>query len=802
MGSCCHGSWASRTTLTPALLPFEASAGRCLTRRLTGRRAALACRNYSQHCGRHFRPGFLTVLRHISGFPPVVLNSYASQGQQRHSKLFSIGQHQRLEGRGHCQAERSTIQHDLGKLSDLDSADITPWRSAFKEMRDTHGVDGTWAVFELAKGNNKLQVLLEPEAEDLRDHIIEAASCDDGRLECITSIDHKLRILGYPRWPNFYIKVMQNLIRLSQIERTTQWHRELCKKLRPTPETITDMLLLYVTDERKWVQKTLLSLYAASPGIQIYDSIVSTLFERGQLTLARAWRKACINSRDLPLSQRSREFLRFIARYSPQTKLEREELAVLSNDSLPARPNTETTPTQEPAPHDGLVANWFASSWLPVDFAINMVYQLGAWVIGPRALQALALRESDARGVAKRIDQLERLGIRIASQPYCDVIRRFAASGRDELLSDLLRCDIHPTEFNDSAKRQMLLDDAIRRHDSGLERLLRGVEALTDTHPLPHQLNRLMEVALQKQSTLAKAFMVLDRMNATNVDISEKNGLTLLKRVFRGRTRTIPGTSIKYRNMMSKDSRDLYRALGAVRQLSFHKFPVPLWHWTELLYNLGELGRINDLERLSFDFIQLFQQQNMPLIPVFDHTSGSPNGEKQYIPAELPFSHRQHPVQEVFSAKMQRFIVDCGFRAALSKQLSPFALEEHKTEAADFGIAGGVFVLAGLRDQGVLIESALVENAVLRSIRLGQKSGDIGQISSDTVKDLVDQAWGCELLPSIDEIDQATMRKLLPPLGPLQYQADRPCHKSIWQPKLDESPERPLRTWREPDVNL
>lgn len=727
---------------------------------------------------------------------------YGSLEQLRYRRFFSTDGRPQWNREGQYQEESSAIQADLEKLTGLNSVDIDPWRSAFSTMQEIHGLNGVWAVFEFAKGKNKLHVLLESEAEDLRDRIVAAASQEDSRLETVLSIDHRLRILGYPRWPNCYGRVMQNLIRQSRIERTTEWHRELCKKLRPTSEDITEVLSMFITDERKWVQKTLLSVYAASPGVQIYDSIVPTLFERGQLTLARAWRKACIKSQDPPLSSRSREFLRFISRYSPQTKLEREELAILNHDGRPTRPNSEAPSAQEPSPHDGLVANWFASSWLPVDFAINMVYQLGTWVIGPRALQALALRESDTRGVTKRISQLARLGIRIASQPYCDVIRHFSEVGQDQLLSDLLKCDIHPTEFNDPVKRQVLLDDAVRRRDVGLEHLLRGVEAAIDTHPLPHKLNQLLEVALRRQSTLTKAFMILDRMNATNVNVDEENGLTLLKRVFRGRTRLLPGTAIKYRNMISKDSRDLYRALGAVHQLSFHDFPVPLWHWTELLYNLGELGRINDLERLSFEFIQLFRRENTPLIPVFDQTPGNPNGKKQYVPVELPFSHRQHPVQEVFSATMQRFIVECGFRAALSKPISPFALEDHKTEAADYGVAGGVFVLAALRDQGVLIDQALVKNTVIQSIRVGQKLGDIEESSSTLVKSLIDQAWGCELLPSVDEIGKRTRRKPLQLFDPIQYKSSRPLNQRTWQARFDEPAERQPQAQTEPEAEM
>lgn len=782
MGSCCPSSWASRAIL----LSSEASTTRCLIHSSIGRRTTLQSPASSQRRTRPFRPGFLTVVRHISDITPAVLGEHGSQAQLQHARLLSTTGKAQVEGGSRSQDKSSTIQADIERLPGLDSNDVEFWGSAFSTMLEAHGLDGVWAVFELARKGKKIHLLLNAEAEDTLEHIAAAACQEDARLELLMSVNNKLRVLGYPRWPNFYIHVMRGLIQQSQIERTTKWHRYLCKKVGPTSEDITHVFSMFITDERKWVQKALLSLYSASPGIQIYDRVIPVLFERGQLNLARAWRKVCVGSHDFPVSAKSYKFLSFMTRYFPQIMLETKELALFRKHHGSPQADSDALSAQEPAPSDGPVAKWFASSWLPIDIVINTLYQLGTKVIGPRALQALALREPDASSVTGKIAQLEGLGIRIASQPYCDAIRHFSKRGQDQLLSDLLNCDIHPTEFNDPLKRQTLLDDAIRRQDHGLENVLKGIEAITETRPSSHRLDRLLEVALRQQSTLGKAFMVLDRMNALHVNVSEENGRHLLKRTFRGRTRPVQGTALRYRNMMAKNSHDLDLALGAVRQLALNNFPISLWHWTQLLYNLGDLGRMNDLERMSFEFIRLFSRQDTPLVPVFDQIPGEPTWEKQYVPVELPFSHRQHPVQELFSVAMQRFIVRCGFHQALPKPQSSVALDDHRAEAADYGVASGVFLLAALRDQGVLIDQALVENTVVRSIQIGQKSEGMQTLPASLIKSLVDQAWGSELVPSVEQIGKRIRRQPLRLLGPTKDEPEMPPHRT--RPSQDFEP--------------
>jgi hypothetical protein len=135
---------------------------------------------------------------------------------------------------------------------------------------------------------------------------------------------------------------------------------------------------------------------------------------------------------------------------------------------------------------------------------------------------------------------------------------------------------------------------------------------------------------------------------------------------------------------------------------------------------------------------------------------------KEYIPADLPFSHRQHPVQKIFNAHLQRSIVRWGFDQTLKSAPSSASLiDSNSSGIVAFDVASGVRLLASLRDQGVLIDSQILRATIVARIALGQvpgrqkdKSRDRHELSIEYLKSLFDEAWGSEILPSAFELLQ------------------------------------------------
>jgi hypothetical protein len=631
-------------------------------------------------------------------------------------------------------------------------------------MKQTHGHNGVWAAFGLAQQRNKLHLFLQVDAGDVLDDIITAASENDERLEMIVSTNHKLRILGYPGWPKFYSKVLYNLINGSDCQRALKFHQDLPGSLRPSLDDTTSLFSMLVSDKRIWVQKTLLSLYMSDSGQQLYDRVVPMLFERGQQSLARAWRKTFVASKDLPLSSRSQDFIKFMIIYFPQTTLDDQELAILHTDYRPAATGAKTIDKDGPQ-HDGLVAKWFASSWVSVDFAINIVYRLGTRSIGTRALQALALRESKCNDVAERIDQLERLGIQVASHPYCDAVRHMLKSGQDELLWKLLRCDIHPDEFGDSEKRRAFLDDARQRGDAEQTRLFQAVELALDSGPVPHQLNVLMEKELTG-SNIGRLLGLLDEMKLLNVSISEQNAVRLLEEVFQKLPEVSTVSENEHSSLNGQGRQSVKKALAVLRQLAFHDIPLPLRYWELLLQHLGMTGQLNDFERVGLEFVERFRPPGTALVQVSDGREDDWEVGKHYIPIELPFSHRQHPLQLIFNPAMQRLIVEWGFFNSLSKARPRPYVRQKPRHPADFDTAGGVAVLASLRDQGLLIDPQVIQRAMINCVATCQApevarhwSRESQKTISEDFKALADMAWGDELLPAVAERDPQAEEK-------------------------------------------
>ncbi|CAG9942154.1 unnamed protein product [Clonostachys rosea f. rosea IK726] len=659
------------------------------------------------------------------------------------------------------------IRHPLKSVKDSPAQDISNWKHAFQSVQIEHGKDGVWECFELLLRQNQLHQLLLPDAEDLRDDIIEAAVIDDKRIEKIIEVDRKLSVFGYSGWPDLYVKTMYFLVKEGNAQRMMVWHHRLLEIDPPGPDEIAGLFSSLVQNSHWRIQECLGKLYVSGLERQLYDFIIPALFDAGQLKLARKWRKLFIQQKDFPLSSRSRPFIRFLKRYYPMIELTEEESFIISRplspETLDEPPIVADTSAFQPAlRRDGLVAKWFASTWVSIEFAINLVYRLGIEAVGARSLQALTLRESTSELVLVRLQHLERLGIKISPQVYCHALTYFARTRNDPFLCNLAACDIHPDEFDNPKKRRTLREYAAQQGDMERVALLRAVEMAIENQPSHHELNRILRRILHGRH-LGKAKIVLDRMNALQVSITEDNAQRLLDRVFWGLGKHPKKRGIRVSNNAEQRMDPLDRAIRIVRQLRFHYIPIPIGHWKTLFYNLGRTGRFDELEQLMIEFVQLFRPPTPRLIPIWDHLPETgTEKQKQYIPSDLEFTHRRHPVQEVFDGPMQRSILRWGFDDAVQRMPKISSFE--RTRPSDFDIACGVRMLASLRDQGVLIETGMISSQVplriSKAIAAGKthRSRDSKELSHDHVRELFQEAWGSDLfenMPSLGKMLKA-----------------------------------------------
>ncbi|KND88447.1 hypothetical protein TOPH_06815 [Tolypocladium ophioglossoides CBS 100239] len=780
-----------------------------------------------------------------------------------------------------CDHARQALQQAEVE-AELHPDNVRSWERCLAVLRRQHREHGVWAVFESIKERGLLDLFAQPDADMLRDEVLAAALNSDAHIAALVNVAQQLCTEGGFQWPDLYMKIMHFFLDQARFEEAVRWHLQLIPNFPPGREVFGALLSSFVVDPTPQMQSNLTTLYVFSTERELYDYIIPALHASGQSKLARTWRRKFIMFKDLPTTTKSRPFITFLASYYPSITLTEEELAAAGLENQSRRHDTNDEPL-EPlgvAHHpptgqysDSIVAKWFASSWTSVEFAINLVHRLGLRVIGPRSLQSLALRESDAKGVASRIAQLEKLEIEIAPQTYCKVLVFFARHREDGLLTDLLSCDIHPDEFDDMETRQMLMAASVRDGDWQRERLFQAIEWAVESGPSSRRLNSLLRGELSKRR-MGKTRLVLDRMEALRVNMAQSNATQLLERTFWGLGKH-PIERSRLRGASDTDDPEspLNRAIDFTRRIACHDVAIPLQYWKLLIYNLGRLGRFDELEQLCIEIIQLYTppygglvpvhredlpqvagtrtaaQEKAPVLPETGvkeneadphvtlgvhgmemsykyggytspeelfmqqiallrrvdegtsggsrnpisslqgrsssslgsnekrHTRGSDDvsiqgvanqtDAKEYIPADLPFTHRAHPVQKIFDARLQRSIVRWGFDQTLAARPNASALMgTDGSGIVEFDVACGVRLLALLRDQGVLIDTQILRAAVISRIALGQvpgrrrdRSRDTNEMSAENMKTLVDEAWGAEILPSLPEMARELERQ-------------------------------------------
>ncbi|CAM1510260.1 Fc.00g005950.m01.CDS01 [Cosmosporella sp. VM-42] len=741
-------------------------------------------------------------------------------------------------------------------------------------MRHHYGDEGVWNTFLEIRKRRHSHLLSKEYTPVIRDHILAAALNDRDRMATLFEFAQQLRNDENYEWPALYTKVVNFYLEQTDYETAYLWHMRLVPTFPPSIETFGAVLSGFVVDPTPRLQSTLTAMYVFSTHRKLYDYLIPALFESGQSKLARSWRKKLIMFQDMPETSRSLPFLQFLTRYYPKLSLVKEELEVADLDEATAREiesrNWTESRSAEPTGmySDTFTAQWFATSWTSAEFAINLVHKLGVRSIGPKSLQSLALREDDAQGVSDRIIQIEKLGITIRPRTYSKALVFFAKQREEDLLTALLRCDIHPDEFEDMDSRERLMATSVKQQDWKRERLLQGIEWAIEDRPSSQQLNLLLRRSLSRGNTIGKARLVLDRMETLNVPMAQNNSTALLQRVFQD-LRWFPVTRKEYFDG-HRQSPTLDRAINITRRVACHDVAIPLRYWSMLLYNLGRLGRFEELEQLCLEIVQLYSPAPGGLIPVhrYDLPAEPENGsepavknkavistdrrtkssdffqssraeetnhhgryseafwkaemgikykkpeerrleteeeetsryshypeeflqaeigeklndaertkvtkprtdtkaslqkqraDKKYIPADLPFSHREHPVQRIFDPKLQRAIVRWGFDQTLRVEPVKSSLTDMaKTGLADYDVACGVYLLATLRDEGVLIDKQLIRSTVLSRIAVAQVPGraryrgrDNQELSAGNIKALVDKAWGSEILPPIAQL--------------------------------------------------
>lgn len=667
------------------------------------------------------------------------------------------------------------------------STELAQWLHLAMQKQREYGAEAAWvAMAPLA--DDGCDLLTQPDADELRTAFLGAAIDDDLRVHQFVEVATRLRRDYDFEWPDLYGNVLYRLLDEPEPSRALFWHSRLYSLFTPTQAVFAALLSHFVVDSSPMMQNTLTKLYESSKGARLYDTIIARLFDWGQSIVARKWRKRFIACNDHPYSDASAPFLRFLSVYYPLIELTESERAILDSQGkrsplVRMRSETELEEIKRSIHGDHIVAKWFASAWTTVDFAIELVHRFGVIVLGPLALQSLGLRDPGAKNLADHISKLENLGVRIAPMTYSQVVAHFAKHGKDALLESLLTCDVHPDEFEDIETVRMLAESTDGGHSKAVPHLMREVEAT------------IQAIRVQDQHDGASARNGLGTFRSALTPVQSETAETLDLTFHR--LGYHPQKWLASDHRRGAESRRLDQAVIDLRRALLDDVPIPRDYWKRLVYNYGRLGLMGSLEKVCLELVEIYSASNARRVPVHPSdipkpTSGvrnkTPNvsdglelwqhalegravgsHEIGYIPSDLPFSHREHPLQKIFHQKLQRRILRWGFDNALQIRhrlkgplLRDRGNEDSNLRAAhlsDHGVTQGLRILASLRDAGVLIDTQIIQSELVRRIVAADLPGrnkaawmDHHELAVSNIMRLVDETWGPGIFTNADDL--------------------------------------------------
>lgn len=722
------------------------------------------------------------------------------------------------------------------------AADMGLWSAIFNFAQRRGDSDGALVVWREIFQRRQLHQVDGVVASSFWMSVVGAAleASDESFLESTWAYAEWMHDTHGVLWPHYYRLVVSSFLDGGDYDGALQWHLRLSPHFSLPKRDFFDLLKTYIADLSPELQESLQYIYATSRHRVLYDTIVPLLWSRGHAALARAWRETLVRHDDLPTSSSSRPFLQFVAGYYPETELTQQEQILVNTQPAqylsppPPRPEPrapdlptnlfhlmnrvhgETFGIQEKSYNDKIGSKWFATRWVSLDTAINLIYSLGIDEIGPLSLQSIALRGGDPASVLRSLEHLEQCHISIGNANYSKAIRHLAKTGDAETLNELLRSTLHPDVFDDIVLQRSILGSATYTGDWKTHRLVLAVRLAVSEDALEMSSNKLLLTCLGQQK---KGFVLrlLDEFSA--------RGMELTPATCKSVSDTILADAPRKFDPNAAPDVDFYAAL--CRRLQAMRLPVATEAWQNILLIYGRLGRLSDLEKTALDIVDqyvLLQTARLPRTPVsstFPSSSSLPpftssstvlsssdetsafkvhvadvpdivRGETKkqvdlgyrLLPRDLPLNHPLHPLSLIFNEELVASMVRWYFHRKMAYRQKqgvrpivrrkkpktatkkpPAATTDNKktytpappshAPPSDFSLAGGIRLLAMLRNRGVDISMSRVRAESLvcivalygpesLSTRYWQPARASNQLKLGEVKAFCDAAWASD----------------------------------------------------------
>ncbi|KAH8888777.1 hypothetical protein GQ53DRAFT_748684 [Thozetella sp. PMI_491] len=663
--------------------------------------------------------------------------------------------------------------------------DIQLWSCILNFRHRRNGSDGVAAVLEGLQRRRCLHAVHGESALLFWQTILYEALPREERLWKVRDYAEWLHATHRVHWPSLYATTISYFLQRKQRENAVRWHLLLAPHFGPSAGEFASLLRKFITQGSEEIQDGLKCLYSMSLHRCLYDELVPFVYAHGHYSNACKWRNHLLLHDDQPRSAAARPFLRFVAGYLPKATplVPRELQAAGLRQKTSAngieyerhdedfwyvlnRVHGETFGIKEKRYSDTVGARWFASSWAPLDLALDVVRMLGFNAIGPLSLQSIAIREGSADLLHVRIQHLRKQGINLGNSTYARAVRHFAAAGDQESLDDLLSSDIHPDVFDDLETLDGILKTAVADKDWKKYYLILAVKAvcLSSDHHHPEQ-----TVALTSNHLLGRSFVrgdksmmlkLLEDMSTRGIQVSPSISDAISTDILE-----------KVSPHVESDGIDLHFYSTLCKYIINTRFPLASQAFQVVLLRLCREGSIDDMERLSLAVARRYDRagshegswwfahdRDVPDV-VQEERSGF--SHFQMVPRTLYEAHPLHPLRLIFSAKLQRSIIRASFRSALSHHQKEHGFSFNLKQPKDYGFARGVRLLALLKERGVHVTPNLVSKAITSRLAEIYGAGEEtrkrralrakNQLSLEQARDLCNAAWGSELLPPLPE---------------------------------------------------
>lgn len=559
-------------------------------------------------------------------------------------------------------------------------------------------------------------------------------------------------------WQPLYTRMLRHSLKLSP-EAGALCHNFLRSDFQPSSADMKDIFRKAVSSDQ--TLKVFKSMYLDFPIRDLYSTVIPQLCKEGNYKRALQWHNMMVMRKDIPPDATiSEPLFRHLKRCRKTDELNLMNKSVAKGD-MPFMTSSSQSPASKPvsisehfnrqlgvvhgiAPKilsDEFCARLFATPAFPINTLVKAIHMLGVDTLGPTSLRELLIREfasrkhsSNSRPISQCLDQLREAGISIDDSTFCTVVRNLAVQGEEELLEEVVNCDMHPDAFEDRRLQETLLAEYYLRGDyQQVRRTLAILAAKCNSQNLQRTLMNLILRSAARRTDLTEIYQYLELMQEKMVPVSAQSVRALRNQMLSPRAFAKPPASVAELPSVIAIYQGILRAGGNV----------PIIEWREILRRLGMKGLLTDLERLSHWLTEWYSN------PSF-RASESSSFTKHSGPTfeELPIEHLGHPLRTVFPKNAHQAFVAWGF------QRSGELHDNSKTiKDPDFTWRWGLELLRDLKQRGApIMREALARACRLRFTALigdGRSERSINkparEFSVDEIMDMaleIEKLWG------------------------------------------------------------